>query len=90
VTPAAEPGRAWERGTARVLHGGRPVGVAFLIPGRLLLTCAHVVASTDDLPEDEPLPELFPVTLDFPLLPGASRGLGDGALQRAGGRRQQR
>ncbi|MFE2463162.1 trypsin-like peptidase domain-containing protein [Streptomyces sp. NPDC059402] len=70
MTPAAEPDRAWERGTARVLHGGRPVGVAFLIPGRLLLTCAHVVASTADLPEDEPLPELFPVTLDFPLLPG--------------------
>ncbi|MFD0250032.1 trypsin-like peptidase domain-containing protein [Streptomyces sp. NPDC127113] len=44
--------------------------MAFLIPDRLLLTCAHVVASTADLPEDEPLPELFPVTLDFPLLPG--------------------
>ncbi|WP_411098593.1 trypsin-like peptidase domain-containing protein [Streptomyces sp. x-45] len=70
MTPAAEPARAWERGTARVLHGGRPVGVAFLIPDRLLLTCAHVVASTADLPEDEPLPELFLVTLDFPLLPG--------------------
>ncbi|MFF9863298.1 nSTAND1 domain-containing NTPase [Streptomyces tendae] len=70
MTPAAEPDRVWERGTARVLHGGRPVGVAFLIPDRLLLTCAHVVASTADLPEDEPLPELFPVTLDFPLLPG--------------------
>ncbi|MFE1206255.1 trypsin-like peptidase domain-containing protein [Streptomyces sp. NPDC058762] len=70
MTSAAAPDRAWERGTARVLHGGRPVGVAFLMPDRLLLTCAHVVASTADLPEDEPLPELFPVTLDFPLLPG--------------------
>ncbi|WP_274035018.1 nSTAND1 domain-containing NTPase [Streptomyces sp. MMBL 11-1] len=69
MTPAAEPDHAWERGTARVLHEGRPVGVAFLIPDRLLLTCAHVVASTAGLPEGEPLPELFPVTLDFPLLP---------------------
>ncbi|MFC7884714.1 trypsin-like peptidase domain-containing protein [Streptomyces sp. NPDC057376] len=70
MTPAAEPGIAWERGTARVLHEGRPVGVAFLIPGQLLLTCAHVVASTAGLPESEPLPELLPVTVDFPLLPG--------------------
>lgn len=70
MTPAAVPGTAWERGTARVLHEGRPVGVAFLIPDRLLLTCAHVVASTAGLAEDEPLPELLPVTVDFPLLPG--------------------
>nr|WSZ99206.1 trypsin-like peptidase domain-containing protein [Streptomyces sp. NBC_00857] len=70
MTPAGEPDSAWERGTARVLHDGRPVGVAFLIPDRLLLTCAHVVASTADLPDDEPLPDLLPVTLDFPLLPG--------------------
>lgn len=70
MIPAAVPGIAWERGTARVLHEGRPVGVAFLIPDRLLLTCAHVVASTAGLPEGEPLPELLPVTLDFPLLPG--------------------
>ncbi|MEU7186045.1 trypsin-like peptidase domain-containing protein [Streptomyces sp. NPDC045369] len=53
-----------------MLHDGRPVGVAFLIPDRLLLTCAHVIASTADLPDDEPLPDLLPVTLDFPLLPG--------------------
>ncbi|WP_329377026.1 nSTAND1 domain-containing NTPase [Streptomyces sp. NBC_01716] len=53
-----------------MLHDGRPVGVAFLIPDRLLLTCAHVVASTAGLPDDEPLPDLLPVTLDFPLLPG--------------------
>ncbi|MFJ9590418.1 nSTAND1 domain-containing NTPase [Streptomyces acidicola] len=70
MTPAGEPDSAWERGTARVLHDGRPVGVAFLIPDRLLLTCAHVVASTAALPDDEPLPDLLPVTLDFPLLPG--------------------
>ncbi|GHJ03916.1 hypothetical protein TPA0906_57810 [Streptomyces olivaceus] len=73
MTPAAEPDSVWERGTARVLHEGRPVGVAFLIPDQLLLTCAHVVASTAGLPEDEPLPELLPVTLDFPLLPGRPR-----------------
>ncbi|CAL9639376.1 nSTAND1 domain-containing NTPase [Streptomyces sp. enrichment culture] len=70
MTSAGEPGSAWERGTARVLDDGRPVGVAFLIPGRMLLTCAHVVASTANLPEDEPLPDSLPVTLDFPLLPG--------------------
>ncbi|MDI3418714.1 nSTAND1 domain-containing NTPase [Streptomyces luteolus] len=70
VTSAGEADSAWQRGTARVLLDGRPVGVAFLIPDRLLLTCAHVVASTAGLPEDEPLPDLLPVTLDFPLLPG--------------------
>ncbi|MBB4710203.1 WD40 repeat protein [Streptomyces luteogriseus] len=70
MTPAGEPYSAWERGTARVVHDGRPVGVAFLIPDRLLLTCTHVVASTAGLPDDEPLPDLLPVTLDFPLLPG--------------------
>ncbi|MFK8843751.1 trypsin-like peptidase domain-containing protein [Streptomyces sp. Ac-502] len=53
-----------------MLHEGRPVGVAFLIPDRLLFTCAHVIASTAGLPDDEPLPDLLPVTLDFPLLPG--------------------
>ncbi|WP_423509375.1 trypsin-like peptidase domain-containing protein [Streptomyces xinghaiensis] len=61
---------AWERGTARVLHNGRPVGVAFLIPGRLLLTCAHVISSIAGLPDGRPLPARFPVTVDFPLLPG--------------------
>ncbi|GHB77172.1 hypothetical protein GCM10010377_79410 [Streptomyces viridiviolaceus] len=70
MTSAGRPDSGWERGTARVLHDGRPVGVAFLIPDRLLLTCAHVVASTAGLPDDEPLPALLPVTLDFPLLPG--------------------
>ncbi|WP_192883602.1 trypsin-like peptidase domain-containing protein [Streptomyces xinghaiensis] len=61
---------AWERGTARVLHDGRPVGVAFLIPGRLLLTCAHVISSIVGLPAGRPLPARLPVTVDFPLLPG--------------------
>ncbi|MBY8845557.1 trypsin-like peptidase domain-containing protein [Streptomyces sp. SP2-10] len=70
MTPAGKPDSAWERGTARVLYDGRPVGVAFLIPDRLLLTCAHVVASTACLPDDKPLPDRLPVTLDFPLLPG--------------------
>ncbi|MGW0791443.1 nSTAND1 domain-containing NTPase [Streptomyces sp. NPDC002911] len=70
MTPAGVPDSAWERGVARVLHDGRPVGVAFLIPDRLLLTCAHVVASTAGIPDDKALPDLLPVTLDFPLLPG--------------------
>lgn len=55
---------------ARILHDGRPVGVAFLIPDRLLLTCVHVVASTVGLPDSEVLPERLAVSLDFPLLPG--------------------
>ncbi|WHT16157.1 trypsin-like peptidase domain-containing protein [Crossiella sp. CA-258035] len=61
---------AWERGTARVLHEGRPVGVAFLIPDGLLLTCAHVLAPIAGLADSEPLPPGLPVTVDFPLLPG--------------------
>ncbi|MFJ2865866.1 trypsin-like peptidase domain-containing protein [Kitasatospora sp. NPDC087314] len=64
---------AWERGTARVLHDGRPVGAAFLIPGRLMLTCSHVVAAVAGIPDDQPLPADFPVTVDFPLLPGCPR-----------------
>ncbi|MEV0414330.1 trypsin-like peptidase domain-containing protein [Streptomyces sp. NPDC050448] len=71
MSSPGSPGQlAWERGTARVLHNGRPVGVAFLIPGRLLLTCAHVISAIADLPDRRPLPAHFPVTLDFPLLPG--------------------
>ncbi|MFD8979601.1 trypsin-like peptidase domain-containing protein [Streptomyces sp. NPDC059564] len=71
MTSPGGPGElAWERGTARVLHGGQPVGVAFLIPGRLLLTCAHVISTLAGLPDDRPLPARFPVNLDFPLLPG--------------------
>ncbi|MFG2174721.1 hypothetical protein ACGFMO_25735 [Streptomyces niveus] len=54
---------------ARVLHDGRPVGVAFLLPDRPLLTCAHVVASTAGLPDDKALPDRLPVTLDFPRTP---------------------
>ncbi|WP_327064606.1 nSTAND1 domain-containing NTPase [Kitasatospora sp. NBC_01302] len=61
---------AWERGTARVLDGGRPVGGAFLIPGGLLLTCSHVISAIAGLRDDQPLPANLPVTVDFPLLPG--------------------
>ncbi|MFE3648689.1 trypsin-like peptidase domain-containing protein [Streptomyces sp. NPDC059152] len=69
--PAGRPSSlAWERGTARVLDGERPVGVAFLISGRSLLTCSHVVSTLAGLPDDQPLPAGFPVTVDFPLLPG--------------------
>ncbi|WP_306920810.1 nSTAND1 domain-containing NTPase [Streptomyces luteogriseus] len=39
-------------------------------PARPASGGAHVVASTAGLPDDEPLPDLLPVTLDFPLLPG--------------------
>ncbi|WP_340559826.1 nSTAND1 domain-containing NTPase [Streptomyces sp. GSL17-111] len=70
MTPPGGRDARWELGTARVLRDGRPVGVAFLIPDRLLLTCAHVVASAAGLREDERLPDRLPVTLDFPLLPG--------------------
>lgn len=73
VTPPGGRETSWERGTARVLHDGRPVGVAFLIPDRLLLTCAHVVAATAGLPDDEALPDGLVVALDFPLLPGRPR-----------------
>ncbi|MEV7189472.1 trypsin-like peptidase domain-containing protein [Kitasatospora sp. NPDC093102] len=68
--PAGRDSPAWERGMARVLDGGRPVGAAFLISGRLLLTCSHVVAAIAGIPDDQALPPDFPVTLDFPLLPG--------------------
>ncbi|MFI6470095.1 trypsin-like peptidase domain-containing protein [Streptomyces sp. NPDC050516] len=70
TSPGASSTQAWERGTARVLHDGLPVGAAFLIPGRLLLTCAHVVSAIAGLPDDQPLPARFEVTVDFPLLAG--------------------
>lgn len=70
TSPGAPSTQAWERGTARVLHDGLPVGAAFLIPGRLLLTCAHVVSAIAGLPDDQPLPARFEVTVDFPLLAG--------------------
>jgi WD40 repeat protein len=69
-------GAGWERATARILDGnGRPAGAAFLIPGNLVLTCAHVVAAVLGLPEKRPLPADAQVTLDFPLatrLPAAA------------------
>ncbi|CAN3978216.1 nSTAND1 domain-containing NTPase [Kitasatospora purpeofusca] len=68
--PGGPGGLAWERGTARVLYGGRPLGAAFLISNQLLLTCSHVVAAIADVPDDQPLPVGFSVTVDFPLLPG--------------------
>jgi hypothetical protein len=41
--PAIESG--WERATARILDNkGEPAGAAFLMPGSLVLTCAHVVS----------------------------------------------
>lgn len=64
--PAVEVG--WERATARVLdHSGRPAGAAFLMPGNLILTCAHVVSGVCGLPAEEPLPADAEVMIDFPL-----------------------
>ena len=64
--PAVETG--WERATARVLdHSARPVGAAFLMPGNLVLTCAHVVSGVFGLPAEQPLPAGGEVMVDFPL-----------------------
>lgn len=64
--PAIESG--WERATARVLDSnGAPAGAAFLMPGNLLLTCAHVVSGVLGLPEDLALPHDAEVMIDFPL-----------------------
>jgi WD40 repeat protein len=64
--PAIESG--WERATARILDSrGEPAGAAFLMPGRLLLTCAHVVSGVLGLPEDQALPLDAEVMVDFPL-----------------------
>jgi WD40 repeat protein len=64
--PAVEVG--WERATARVLdHSSRPVGAAFLMPGNLILTCAHVVSGVCGLPAEEMLPADTEVMIDFPL-----------------------
>jgi hypothetical protein len=62
----------WERATTRVLgRRGAPAGAAFLIPGSMLLTCAHVVAGVTGLPEDQPLAAGTQVTVDFPLAAGS-------------------
>lgn len=52
----------------RILNAnGKPVGVGFLVAGRLAVTCAHVVSAAAS--QAEP-PE---VALDFPRLPGHPR-----------------
>ncbi|WP_181799060.1 nSTAND1 domain-containing NTPase [Kitasatospora acidiphila] len=71
--PGGAGSAGWERATARVLREGEPVGVAFLIPGDLLITCAHVISEVAGLDEDQPLPENFAVTVDFPLASGKPR-----------------
>jgi ABC-type dipeptide/oligopeptide/nickel transport system ATPase subunit len=64
--PAIESG--WERATARILDdGGVPAGAAFLMPGGLVLTCAHVVSGVLGLPAERALPAGAEVTVDFPL-----------------------
>ena len=64
--PAVKAG--WERATARVLdHSGRPAGAAFLMPGNLVLTCAHVLSGVFGLPAEQPLPADGEVMIDFPL-----------------------
>src|ERR1017187_1069557 len=64
--PAIESG--WERATARILDNkGEPAGAAFLMPGSLMLTCAHVVSGLLGLPEDQALPLDAEVMVDFPL-----------------------
>jgi WD40 repeat protein len=57
---------------ARLWSGRTPAGAAFLVDGRHLLTCAHVVA--DALGEDRSAgPPSGRVTLDFPAAPDAGR-----------------
>jgi WD40 repeat protein len=96
--PAVETG--WERATARVLdHVGRPAGAAFLMPGKLVLTCAHVLSGVFGMPPDQPLPAGAEVMIDFPLaaqrpkipahvqfsLPVAADSTGDIAVLRLAG-----
>ncbi len=47
---------------------GIVVGAGFLVTGRHILTCAHVVAEALDLPHDTPDPPQADIRLDFPLL----------------------
>ena len=47
---------------------GRIVGTGFLVTGRHVLTCAHVVASALGLSHDDPNPPQADLHLDFPLL----------------------
>lgn len=58
----------WERATARVLNDrGMPAGAAFLMPGNLILTCAHVLSGVIGIPADTLLPDRAGVMIDFPL-----------------------
>ena len=47
---------------------GTLVGTGFLVSGRHVLTCAHVVTGTLGLPSDTPNPPQADLHLDFPLL----------------------
>lgn len=48
--------------------GGGVVGVGFLVGGREVITCAHVVTGALGLPDDTPEPPTEPLSLDFPLM----------------------
>jgi WD40 repeat protein len=64
----------WERATARVLNGrGAPVGAAFLMPGNLIVTCAHVISAVVGVPSAVMLPAGTEVMVDFPLAAQAPR-----------------
>ncbi len=45
---------------------GHVVGAGFLVGGRHILTCAHVVAGAMGLADDAPEKPLAPVSLDMP------------------------
>jgi WD40 repeat protein len=51
--------------------GDRPVGTGFLLAPGTIATCAHVVADALRTDPKAPLPPGSPVTVEFPLLPGA-------------------
>lgn len=72
--PAIESG--WERATVRVLDdNGTPAGAAFLMPGALVLTCAHVVSGVLGLSAERTLPADAEVAIDFPLATGSPRAM---------------
>ncbi|MEV5319023.1 serine protease [Streptomyces sp. NPDC052687] len=56
----------------RVCAGdGRRVGTGFLLAPGTVATCAHAVADALCTDADSPTPPASPVTVEFPLLPGA-------------------
>ncbi|WP_369168366.1 trypsin-like peptidase domain-containing protein [Streptomyces sp. R28] len=58
----------------RVCAGdGRPVGTGFLLAPGTVATCAHVVADALCTDAGSPTPPAAPVTVEFPLRPGAVR-----------------